>query len=220
LTTSILSTAKAAAALPQSHLSFLIRHELETASEVLAVAWLSTQVLVYLNGLHELVVLDTVTMQTMEVVSLSSSKLVYATFARQANGSPLDEARSYSNSFQSADGALYLLGQLELKKAEVQTWIQRVDGLVDDGEWLEALALALDHYEVAVKPVEEQKRLLLAGGGGGGGGGLGASASQSQGGALRGSVSVRISELLMNYVRLAIANAPGSNSKRGGRNPA
>ncbi len=72
----------------------------------------------YLNGLNELVVLDTVTMQTTEVVDLTS-KLVYATFARQANGSPLDEARSYSNSFQSADGALYLLGQLDLKKAEV-----------------------------------------------------------------------------------------------------
>ncbi len=79
-----------------------------------------------------------------------------------------------------------------------------MDGLVDDGEWLEALALALDHYEVAVKPVEEQKRLLASQSQGGGGGG-----------ALRGSVSVRIAELLMNYVRLAIANAPGSNSKRG-----
>jgi len=40
----------------------------------------------------------------------------------------------------------------------VQTWNQRVDGLVDDGEWLKALALALDHYEAAVKPLE-QKRL-------------------------------------------------------------
>ena len=70
----------------------------------------------------------------------------------------MDEARSYFNSFRSSDGALYLLGQQDLKKAEVQTWIQRVDGLVDDGEWLEALALALDHYEAAVKPLE-QKRL-------------------------------------------------------------
>ena len=43
-------------------------------------------------------------------------------------------------------------------RAEVQTWNQRVDGLVDDGEWLKALALALDHYEAAVKPLE-QKRL-------------------------------------------------------------
>jgi WD40 repeat protein len=198
LSTAILT--KAQSAIPQSHLSFLIRHELETAYAVVAVAWLDVQVLVYLNCQNELIVLDTVTMQTMEVVDLSATQLVYATFARQANGSHLDEARSYFNSFQSADGALYLLGRQDLKKAEVQTWIQRVDGLVNDGEWLEALALALDHYEAAVKPLE-QKRLV------------GGARTQ---GVLRGSVSERIADLLMSYVKLAIANAPGSNSNRGG----
>ena len=45
---------------------------------------------------------------------------------------------SSQNTFRACGGVLYLLGISELRVAKVQTWTQRVSGLVDSGEWLEA----------------------------------------------------------------------------------
>ena len=42
---------------------------------------------------------------------------------------------------------LYLLGLNEIRVAKVQPWTQRIDSLVESGEWLQGLALALDHYQ-------------------------------------------------------------------------
>ncbi|CAM9616683.1 unnamed protein product, partial [Phaeothamnion confervicola] len=46
---------------------------------------------------------------------------------------------------------LYVLGRERLRAAKVQGWVQRIDGLIVQGEWLEALAVALDHYEEHIR---------------------------------------------------------------------
>ncbi|RHY40638.1 hypothetical protein DYB30_008599, partial [Aphanomyces astaci] len=56
--------------------------------------------------------------------------------------------------FRACNDMLYLLGLKELHTARVQPWTQRIDTLIEDGEWLEGLGLALDHYEGLLKAAQ------------------------------------------------------------------
>ncbi|POM73854.1 Vacuolar protein sorting-associated protein 8, partial [Phytophthora palmivora] len=114
--------------------------QIESSSAVMAVQWLGDQVVVYLNSHDEICVYDVMSRQELEIVDVSSLELVFASYRGK-------NARSFSNSFRGCYNILYLLGLKELQTARVLPWTQRIDLLVDDGEWLEALALALDHYE-------------------------------------------------------------------------
>ncbi|KAI9917824.1 hypothetical protein PsorP6_012615 [Peronosclerospora sorghi] len=78
--------------------------------------------------------------QELEILDVSSLELVFASYRGK-------NARSFSNSFRGCYNILYLLGLKELQTARILPCTQRIDLLVDDGEWLEALALALDHYK-------------------------------------------------------------------------
>ncbi|TDH68280.1 hypothetical protein CCR75_004472 [Bremia lactucae] len=114
--------------------------QIESSSAVMATQWLGDQVVVYLNSHDEICVYDVMSRQELEIVDVSSLELVFASYRGK-------NARSFSNSFRGCYNILYLLGLKELQTARVLPWTQRIDLLVDDGEWLEALALALDHYE-------------------------------------------------------------------------
>lgn len=114
--------------------------QIECATDIMAIQWLGDQVVVYLTANDEICVYDVMSRQELEVVDVSSLELVFASYRGK-------NARSFSNSFRGCDNILYLLGLKELQTARVQPWTQRIDTLVDEGEWLEALALALDHYE-------------------------------------------------------------------------
>lgn len=114
--------------------------QIECSNDIMAIQWLGDQVVVYLNSNDEICVYDVMSRQELEIVDVSSLELVFASYRGK-------NARSFSNSFRGCDNILYLLGLKELQTARVQPWTQRIDTLVDEGEWLEALALALDHYE-------------------------------------------------------------------------
>lgn len=114
--------------------------QIECTSVTMATQWLGDQTVVYLNSHDEICVYDVMSRQELEIVDISSLELVFASYRGK-------NARSFSNSFRGCDNILYLLGLKELQTARVQPWTQRIDSLVDEGEWLEALALALDHYE-------------------------------------------------------------------------
>lgn len=62
---------------------------------------------------------------------------------------------TFHNAFRACEGRLYLLGRQEMRAVRVQGWSQRVESLVQAGEWLEALAVALDHYEQKILPMEQ-----------------------------------------------------------------
>lgn len=113
---------------------------------------------------------------------------------------------TYHNAFRASEGRLYLLGRQELRAVRVQGWSQRVESLVQAGEWLEALAVALDHYEQKILPAENAAAaaaveaaavtaaVVAASDGGEGGGGSGEPAGASGivpgGSASRGSMPV------------------------------
>jgi len=65
---------------------------------------------------------------------------------------------TFQNSFRSCDKRLLLLCQEEVKSVMAVGARPRISGLENDGQWLEALALALDHYENTIKSQEDRKR--------------------------------------------------------------
>ncbi|CAN0191491.1 unnamed protein product, partial [Ectocarpus sp. 12 AP-2014] len=208
----------------------------------------------------ELCVLDTRAGTELEHASLS-------TLSSTSLPSPPLPPGTYHNAFRACEGRLYLLGRQELRAVRVQGWSQRVESLVQAGEWLEALAVALDHFEQKILPAENAAAAAAAatqsaGGGGGSGtsahraggatggalhrsgssrdirGGAGRMAanfggemlksSSSHGGGLwpgvagggsqqrrpapRSEAAEHISDLLAQYLRLAMNNAPAADS--------
>jgi len=67
-------------------------------------------------------------------------------------------SKTFLNSFRSYDQRLLVLCQEEVKSIGILGVKRRIAALENDGEWLQALALALDHYENAIKSLEDRKR--------------------------------------------------------------
>ena len=65
---------------------------------------------------------------------------------------------TFQNSFRSCDKRLSLLCQEELMSVSIVGARPRILALENDGEWLESLALALDHYENTIKSQEDRRR--------------------------------------------------------------
>lgn len=125
---------------------------------------------------------------------------------------------TYHNAFRAYEGRLYLLGRQELKTVRVQGWSQRVDSLVQAGEWLEALAVALDHYEQKILPAEHDVgnptaaavEVSFLGRDGVAEGGAARRSSPP-----RSEAAEQIIDLLRQYLRLAINNAPAPEAESG-----
>jgi hypothetical protein len=58
---------------------------------------------------------------------------------------------SYQHSIRSNAHSLFILGRSAIMMSRVLGWNDRVDTLVASGNWIEALALALDYFESAIK---------------------------------------------------------------------
>ena len=52
-----------------------------------------------------------------------------------------------------------MLGLKELRVARVQSWLERVAALVADSNWLDALSLALDHYDECLREIRDTAAL-------------------------------------------------------------
>ena len=167
--------------------AFGIHDEFDVDVPVVSLEWLNDRSLVYLSMNNEFTVVDTVMMTLLERMDFSNLKLVYAEFSlsrkaalpkssesdqtskmdektdAEAAAAPTEKSETYfcttfQNSFRSCDKRLLLLCQEELKSVSVVGALPRISGLENDGEWLEALALALDHYENTIKSQEDRRR--------------------------------------------------------------
>jgi hypothetical protein len=145
--------------------AFGIHDEFEASDPVVALEWLGDRSLVYLTITNEFTVMDSVMMTLTERLDFSGIKLVYAEFAlsrsavhneKSATGSHM--STTFLNSVRSNDERILILCREELLAVSILDIHKRVQSLEEDGEWLEALALALDHYESSVKSQEDRKR--------------------------------------------------------------
>jgi len=191
-------------------------NEFQASAPVVALEWLGERSLVYLTVTNEFTIVDTVMMTLIERLDFSVVKLVYAEFSlsrvastQSANGGSDDQDKTitirsqcisttFQNSIRSADGRILILCQEDLLAVSNLGIKQRVSTLEEDGEWLEALALALDHYESTIKSLEDRRRLRDRD--------LSKHPEFARG--QRSEEEEWIAALLLRYMKLAVENAP------------
>jgi len=180
----------------------------------LAVDWISTTFLGVLDMDFQLHIIEAATLHRHDLVDLTSLTILALNFtpagmldqqpSTPIGGGPVVANKSrpggsletYQNSFRCGDDKLYILGRKELRFVGLQSWMQRIDVYVNQGEWLEALALALDHYEAEVAPKKSGDESMAD-----------PKFSPLHPNILN-STEMQLAELLLQYVRLAIENAP------------
>ena len=144
--------------------AFGVHDEFDVTAPVVALEWLGDRSLAFLSMTNELLVVDTVMMTLNERLDFSGMKLVYAEFALSRSASSEESVNNscvcttFQNSIRSSEDRLIVLCQKEVKTLSILGIQQRVTALEELGEWLEALALALDHYEFTIKSQEDRKR--------------------------------------------------------------
>lgn len=187
--------------------AFGLHDEFDASSPVVALNWLGTRSLVYLTVTNEFTIIDTVIMTIQERLDFSGIKLVYAEFALSRPKRPESNlCTTFMNSIRSNDNRLLVLCQEEVKQITVLGIRQQISSLEDGGQWLECLALALDHYESTVQSQEDRQR----------------DAHLKQIMALAHNYmltedEIWMSELLMRYLLLAIDNAPEQEMSSGNK---
>ncbi|KAL3919253.1 MAG: hypothetical protein SGILL_003847, partial [Bacillariaceae sp.] len=194
--------------------AFGVHDEFNVDVPVVALEWLNERSLVYLSMKNEFIVTDTVMMTLLERLDFSGLKLVYAEFSLsrkvgaetdKSDGSEMHYCTTFQNSFRACDNRLLLLCQEELKSVSIVGARPRISALENDGEWLEALALALDHYENTIKSQEDRRRDPIGR----------RDLSKHPGfrnDGVRTEEEEWIAKLLIRYVSIAVENAPETNS--------
>ncbi|KAL3810112.1 hypothetical protein ACHAXA_008245, partial [Cyclostephanos tholiformis] len=193
--------------------AFGTHDEFDASAPVVALNWLGKRSLVYLTITNELIIIDTVIMTMQERLDFSDMKLVYAEFAlsrrhlstssrfQQLNS---NDCTTFMNSIRSSDNRLLVLCQGEIKEITALGMRQQIMSLEDGGQWLEALALALDHYESSIKSQEDNKRNDPSFA-------LNSLDVMTTDPLMLTEDEVWMAELLMRYLILAIDNAPDSS---------
>ena len=203
--------------------------EMDTIAPVVALEWLNDRSIVYLTVTNECTLVDTVMMTMLERLDFSGLKLVYAEFTlsrtmmsqppatlspssssvegdkndalEQASPQPIS-CTTFQNSIRSSDDRVMVLCREELRCISIVGAKRRISSLEEDGEWLEALALALDHYESAIVSQEDRRRDPS---------GRKDLSRHPEFSIAKGEDEEWIAKLLIRYINLAFDNAPESS---------
>ena len=133
--------------------------EFATDSTIVSLHWINERSLAYLTSNCEFTVIDTVCMTLLERLDFSQHKLVYAALKLPSCGVSKTNA-TFANSIRSciADQRLYVTCQHALIQISLQSTKKLILDKEANGEWLQALALALDYYENYVQVLEDRLR--------------------------------------------------------------
>jgi vacuolar protein sorting-associated protein 8 len=187
--------------------AFGIHQEIDAKSPIVSLEWLNERSLAYLTASYELTLVDTVMMTLLERLDFSDLKLVYAEFtlsraAEKLNGeiaSISGACTTFLNSTRCSDDRIMIVCQDELRCISIVGARRRISALEADGEWLEALAFALDHYENTVLSQEDRRRDPNA---------RKDLARHPEFSAAKSDEEEWIAKLLVRYLNLAVENAP------------
>lgn len=124
-------------------------------------AWLNSRTLVTLDILEHLHVIDVKSEEELEVLDLADVQLVYGTthFKGLATGGNVSKAMTVAGeracyySMAAFGSQLLLLGTKSIHVMTMRTWNERIDFLVKQKMFPEALTLALSFYEEQAKAV-------------------------------------------------------------------
>lgn len=204
---------------PQHWPAFGEHEEIDTVAPVVALEWLNDRSVVFLTVTNEFSLVDTVMMTLLERLDFSGLRLVYAEFSLSrtaplptesaSNGPEASSqnsssscATTFQNSLRCSDDRLMVLCREEIKCIAIVSARRRISSLEEDGEWLEALALALDHYENTVVSQEDKRRDPS---------GRKDLSRHPEFSGPKSEDEEWIAKLLMRYINLAVDNAPESS---------
>jgi vacuolar protein sorting-associated protein 8 len=144
----------------------------------------------------------------LECLDFSGFNFVYAEFSLSRSGTETSERKScmtFQNSVKYSDDRIMILCQNELRCISIVGARRRVSTLEADGEWLEALAFALDHYENTVLNLEDRRRDPN---------GKVDLSRHPEFSVAKSEDEEWIAKLLVRYLNLAVENAPETSSDR------
>jgi len=189
--------------------AFGSQDEFSTDHPIVAIAWLSQRSLAYLDSSLKLVIVDTVMMTIQDRINLENSGIVSSTI--------FTNSKSFHSAIQTdpgPSGGLTILSTDSFQAISLLSFHDRIKKLADSGEWLEALALTLDHYETSIKSLEDKKSASFS-----------SSSSPSSpsnnlpvnhpslsANAVRSPKEVEIASWLNQYITLAFDNAPKTHA--------
>eukprot|EP01133_Synstelium_polycarpum_P012613 gene12613-14803_t len=122
---------------------FIIVAEYQSDNEICGLEWLDSQTILFQNNKDELRVFDPFALEEVESVNIKSMQLIHH--------SKFQSVYSFHNSIRTLKSHVYLLGMNGLFSAHILTWLERLSILITNGQWFEALGLALDFYEGKAK---------------------------------------------------------------------
>ena len=195
--------------------AFGVHQEIDAKLPIVSLEWLNERSLAYLSTSYELTLVDTVMMTLLERLDFSTVKLVYAEFtlsrtAEKVNSEGILGSASsaccatFLNSTRCSDDRIMMLCQDDLRCISIVGARRRISALEADGEWLEALAFALDHYENTVVSQEDRRRDPNA---------KKDFTRHPEFSAAKSEEEEWIAKLLVRYLNLAVENAPDSTDQ-------
>ncbi|KAL5005898.1 hypothetical protein ScPMuIL_017056 [Solemya velum] len=129
--------------------------------QLLSIAWMNPRTLIAVDTTEKMHVIDVRSEEELEVIDISEVQLIYNTshFKSLATGGNVSQAlafageRSCYQTVVSYSGQLFFLGTKTVYFYTLRTWSDRIDVLVRQEKYQDALALSLSFYEGKAKAV-------------------------------------------------------------------
>ncbi|XP_033606542.1 vacuolar protein sorting-associated protein 8 homolog isoform X2 [Cryptotermes secundus] len=159
----------------RSKIRFVPLQRLTVSYLLLSLHWLNTRTLATVDTMEQLHLLDVRTQEELEVLDLAEVRLVYGTshFKGLATGGNVSKAmalageRACYNSIVSFGNQMLLLGTKMFHVLTIRAWDERLNHLIKQNRYLDALMLGMAFYEDKGKAVvglkgPKQKRKEVA----------------------------------------------------------
>ncbi|XP_041374342.1 vacuolar protein sorting-associated protein 8 homolog isoform X2 [Gigantopelta aegis] len=135
--------------------------KIEVPYKLLSITWTNPRTIVTLDTSEKLHVIDVRSEEELEMIDISDVQLVYGTsyFKSLATGGNVSQALAFAGeracyqSIVSHGGQLFLLGTKTVHVFTLRTWKERIDVLIKQNRYQDALALGLSFYENKAKAV-------------------------------------------------------------------
>ncbi|XP_052234778.1 vacuolar protein sorting-associated protein 8 homolog isoform X2 [Dreissena polymorpha] len=129
--------------------------------KLLNVTWMNTRTLVTIDTTEKLHVIDVRSEEELQIIDLTEVQMIYNTsfFKSLATGGNVSQALAYAGdhacyqTIASHGNQLFLLGTKAVHVYSVRTWKERIDVLVQEGHYQDALSLAKSFYDNKAKAV-------------------------------------------------------------------
>uniref|UniRef100_A0A3B1KEN4 Vacuolar protein sorting-associated protein 8 homolog n=1 Tax=Astyanax mexicanus TaxID=7994 RepID=A0A3B1KEN4_ASTMX len=135
------------------------QRQLQLSCDLISLTWLNPRTLVLMDSAEKLHVLDRASQEELEMLDLSEAQLVYNSshFKSLATGGNVSQAlvgeKACYQSVCSYGGQIVYLGTKSVHVMTLRNWRERVDNLLKQEKFTEALSLAWSFHEGTAKAV-------------------------------------------------------------------